>query len=71
MQIQDCHVDQGGLMRCCLETLNDKCEQKIKYGEVIPCKYCKSTMILTKRKTSVRGALSEKPVIIWNYPPSK
>ncbi len=71
MQIKDCCVDQGGLMRCCLETLNDKREQKVKYGEVIPCKYCTSTMILTERKTSVKGVSSKKPVIIWNYPPSK
>lgn len=45
-------VDQGGLMRCCLQTLDDLMllrkrahELLMPEGDVITCAYCKGKMI--------------------------
>lgn len=45
-------VKQGGLMRCCLASLDDHVverdeDQHFKEGEILPCKWCKSSMIFT------------------------
>ena len=34
----------GGLMRCCIATLNGAAFASEKEGDVLPCKYCKSSM---------------------------
>jgi hypothetical protein len=45
-------VKIGGLMRCCLETLEghypDGPAAKAAEGEVLPCKYCRSSMIFSE-----------------------
>lgn len=42
-------VNAGGLMRCCLETLDDYYpdgpKQKALEGQLLPCKYCRSSMV--------------------------
>lgn len=41
-------VFHGGLMRCCLATLEERmatCAPDPVEGEVLPCKYCSSSMI--------------------------
>lgn len=42
-------VNAGGLMRCCLLTLDehypDGPARKAAEGEVLPCKYCRSSMV--------------------------
>lgn len=68
MKIKDCHVDQGGLMRCCIETLSDMSQQLINYNDIIPCKYCTSTMILVDQSTSKKLSDNKtQPLIKWNH----
>lgn len=38
----------GGLMRCCLATLNGSESLKEEDGEILPCKYCSSSMVFAK-----------------------
>lgn len=43
-----CNVYQGGLMRCCLATLNEamnKRNTEPEDGEAMDCQYCKNPMI--------------------------
>ncbi|HEY6110031.1 MAG TPA: hypothetical protein VIV56_14125 [Gemmatimonadales bacterium] len=48
----------GGLMRCCLETLQERTEPA-EDGERQPCKYCSSSAVFTveqyRNDPSVRG----------------
>lgn len=39
----------GGLMRCCLKSLEDFDDSQSEVNQLVPCKWCDSYMILTKR----------------------
>jgi len=39
------HIRIGGVMRCCLATLQ-QADVEDKEGEVLPCKYCHSSLIV-------------------------
>lgn len=45
----------GGVMRCCLETLNSTKVNEVE-GEIVKCKYCSSSLIL------------ENGIWRWNHP---
>jgi hypothetical protein len=42
-------VFHGGLMRCCLETLDERTEPA-KDGDRQPCKYCTSAAVFTEER---------------------
>lgn len=50
MRYDETRVNQGGLMRCCLQSLgtfvDEKKDQEAAEGEVHRCSYCKSPMVL-------------------------
>jgi hypothetical protein len=57
-KIGDTKVRQGGLMRCCIQTLIEDMERDVQVGDTIDCKYetsCDEQMIV-----------AEDGVIEWN-----
>jgi hypothetical protein len=45
MHLRNLPLRLGGVMRCCIETL-DTTEVEEKEGDVLPCKYCRSRLIV-------------------------
>lgn len=39
------HIRSGGLMRCCLATI-DQYEGPVEIGTVLPCEHCKDSMVI-------------------------
>ncbi|MDP3794197.1 MAG: hypothetical protein Q8R07_05640 [Candidatus Uhrbacteria bacterium] len=37
---------QGGVMRCCVQTLDNALFYHEKEGDVLPCRYCSSSLIV-------------------------
>lgn len=43
MKIHDCAINHGGLMRCCIATLQEN-NIDVTVGDVVSCKYCNEKM---------------------------
>ena len=48
MKVKQCKVNTGGLMRCCLKTLEERAEDEVQEEDRIKCRYCQDDMIVVK-----------------------
>jgi hypothetical protein len=47
MKMGETKISIGGLMRCCIGTLDESdLDREVHSGDVVHCKWCKSSMIL-------------------------
>lgn len=56
-------LQMGGVMRCCIESINEHDDSQDQTGEVVQCNHCSSSLIL-----------NHKGIWIWNVqdsPPLK
>ena len=45
-KIRDYKVAQGGLMRCCIEALDNRADENVPPGQVITCPHCHDSIKL-------------------------
>ena len=45
-KVKDYKIAMGGLMRCCVATLDERCDEPVPEGGAIPCRWCSSRVVL-------------------------
>ena len=51
-QIQECEISQGGLMRCCEQSLEERGEEVVEQHQVLACRYCRGKMVIGDKVVS-------------------
>jgi hypothetical protein len=51
-QIWDCEIYQGGLMRCCEQSLEERGDEVVEQHQILACRYCRGKMLVGDKKIS-------------------